>query len=459
MYMRRKIDLFLQQWKKTPGHQPLIIKGARQVGKTASIREFGKKNYTSFIEINFIFEPQYRQITAEGYTAQHVIRNLTLINPGLHLIPHETLLFFDELQAHPDMATTLKSFHEDGRFDVICSGSLLGIHYKQIESVSVGYKQNYEMRSMDFEEFLWTQGYGDDTVSALLEHMLTLQPFSTLLFNRFNTLFLDYCVLGGMPAVVRQYIESGIFSETLDIQRQLLLDYEEDVRKYADGMDQARIINVLRHITPQLAKENKKFQISKVASDARFRDYRGCIEWLLDSGIVQACYCLLHPELPLGGNYNENKFKLYYADSGLLVATLDNEAQQEFRVHRSLGVYKGALFENIIAEALTKSGLPLYYYSRENSTLEEDFFARTAQELVPIEVKSTNNMSKSLRTLITSASYPDIRYGIKLTGSNLGYSGNVYTFPHFCAFLLSRFLHEFIPQERRISSGSIGTGQ
>ena len=448
MYMRRKIDAFLRQWKDMPDHKPLIIKGARQIGKTASIREFGRQYYTSFIEINFIFEPQYKQITADGYTAQQIIKNMTLINPGLRLIPGKTLLFFDELQAYPDIATALKSFQEDGRFDVICSGSLLGIHYRQIESVSVGYKQNYEMRSLDFEEFLWTQGYRDETVSELLEHMLMLKPFSTLAFDRFNALFLDYCVLGGMPAVVKQFVESGTFAGTLDIQRQLLLDYEEDVRKYADGMDQARIINVLRHITPQLAKENKKFQISKVASGARFRDYRGCIDWLLDSGIIQACYCLLHPELPLGGNYDENKFKLYYSDSGLLIATLDNEAQQEFRTTRNLGVYKGALLENIVAEALTKSGLPLYYYKKDDSTLEEDFFVRTAQELVPVEVKSTNNTSKSLRTLIDSTSYPDIHFGVKLTGSNLGYGDHIYTFPHFCAFLLGRFLHEFIPHER-----------
>ena len=447
MYMRRKIDGYLQRWKESPDRKPLIIKGARQIGKTASIREFGRKNYKSFIEINFIFDPQYKQITVDGYSAQQIVKNMTLINPGLKMIPGETLILFDELQDFPDIATALKSFQEDGRYDIICSGSLLGIHYRKIESVSVGYKQNYEMRSMDFEEFLWTQGYQSDIVASMLDHMLTLTPFNELEFSRYSSLFLDYCVLGGMPAVVKKYVESGTFAETLDIQKQLLLDYEEDVRKYADGMDQTRIMNVLRHITPQLAKENKKFQISKVASGARFRDYRGCIEWLLDAGIIQACYCLLHPELPLGGNYNGDKFKLYYSDSGLLVATLDAEAQREFRTHRNLGVYKGALYENIVAEALVKSGLPLYYYKREDSTLEEDFFVRTAHNLVPVEVKSTNNTSKSLRTLINSGSYPDISYGIKLIANNLGYAAQVYSFPHFCAFLLNRFLQENQPKK------------
>ena len=445
MYMRRKIDDYLRRWKESPDHLPLIVKGARQIGKTASIREFGRKNYKSFIEINFIFAPQYKQITADGYSAQQIIKNMTLINPALKLIPGETLIFFDELQDFPDIATALKSFGEDGRFDIICSGSLLGIHYSKIESVSVGYKQNYEMRSLDFEEFMWTQGYQSDIVASMLDHMLTLTPFSELEFFRYSSLFLDYCILGGMPAVVRKYVESGTFEDTLEIQKQLLLDYEEDARKYAGGMDQTRIINVLRHITPQLAKENKKFQISKVASGARFRDYRGCIEWLLDAGIVQACYCLLYPELPLGGNYDGDKFKLYYADSGLLVATLDAEAQKEFRAYRNLGVYKGALYENIIAEALTKSGLPLYYYKKDDSTLEEDFFARTEHDLVPIEVKSTNNTSKSLRTLISSKAYPEIHFGIKLIANNLGYAEQIYSFPHFCAFLLNRFLQEYQP--------------
>ena len=447
MYLSRKIDQFLTEWKDTGNHKPLIVKGARQIGKTESIRTFGRSQYNSFIEINFVFEPQYKQITVDGYSAQQIIKNISLINPSFRFIPNETLLFFDELQEFPDIATSLKAFHEDGRFDVICSGSLLGINYNRIESVSVGHKQDYEMRSLDFEEFLWAKGYSAQIVDGILEHMLSMKPFNELEMSRFNSLFMDYCVLGGMPAVVRQYIETGTFEGTLDIQRQLLLDYEEDVRKYAQGIDQTRIINVLRHITPQLAKDNKKFQISKVASGARFRDYRGCIDWLLDTGIVQACYCLLHPELPLGGNYDADKFKLYYADTGLLVATLDTEAQEEFRAHRNMGVYKGALYENIAAEALSKNGLPLYYYKREDSTLEEDFFARTAKELVPIEVKGGNNSTQSLRTLIKSDKYPDIHFGIKLIHGNLGHANQIYTFPHFCVFLLGRFLHSFTPQE------------
>lgn len=253
-------------------------------------------------------------------------------------------------------------------------------------------------------------------------------------------LFLDYCILGGMPAVVREYIEKGNFEGSLATQRQLLADYKEDIRKYAEGLDQTRILNVFNQIPPQLAKENKKFQISKVASGARFKDYRGCIEWLKDAGMINICYCLYFPELPLKGNYEETKYKIYFADSGLLVAMLDDAAQDDLRMNKNLGVYKGALYENIVGEALVKGGYELYYYKRDDSTLEEDFFVRTASDLIPVEVKSTGGRSKSLRTLIDGKKYADIRYGIKFAGTNIGYSDNIYTFPYFCAFLLKRYL-------------------
>lgn len=243
----------------------------------------------------------------------------------------------------------------------------------RIESNSVGYKTDYNMHSLDFEEFLWAKGYGDDFVEELLEHMQTLTPFRDLELSLCNALFLDYCILGGMPAVVQTYIERGTFEGSLETQRQLILDYKEDVRKYADGVDQTRILNVFNQIPVQLAKDNKKFQISKVASGARFKDYRGCMEWLGDAGMVNICYCLNFPELPLKGNYDETKYKLYFADSGLLVAMLDEEAQDDLRANKNLGVYKGALYENVVGEALVKSGCDLYYYKREDSTLEEDF--------------------------------------------------------------------------------------
>lgn len=442
MYLARKIDRVLEEWKKDAQRKPMIVKGPRQVGKTESIRRFAKQNYESVIEINFVEEPKYRMITADGYKAEEIVKNISLLDPEKKFAEGKTLLFFDELQAFPEIATALKFFQIDGRFDVICSGSLLGIQYRRIESNSVGYKTDYEMYSLDFEEFLWAKGYDDSFTEELLTHMLEQKPLGDVAMSVCGSLFLDYCILGGMPAVVREYIERGTFEGSLEIQRQLLADYKEDIRKYAEGLDQTRILNVFEQIPVQLAKDNKKFQISKVASGARFKDYRGCIEWLADAGIINPCYCLRSPELPLKGNYEENKYKIYFADSGLLVAMLDDEAQDDLRANRNLGVYKGALYENIVGEALVKSGYGLYYYKKENSTLEEDFFVRTASELIPIEVKATNGRAKSLRSLIDGDRYGDIRYGIKFAAANIGYSDGVYTFPYFCAFLLKRYLRE-----------------
>ena len=440
MYLRRKIDEFLINWKKQPDRKPLIIKGARQTGKTYSILHFIENNYKNKIYINFALEPKFKRITDDGYIFSDVIKNISRISPNLVFEPNNTVIVFDELQEHPDIATSLKSFCLDGTYDVICSGSLLGLHYKKIHSNSVGYKTDYELRSFDFEEFLWAKGYKESFINDLFENMKFLKPLSNVMLEICNNIFVDFCILGGMPAVIKQYIETGLFSKTLEIQNQIALDYEEDIRKYAESLDQTKIISMFRNIPSQLAKENKKYQFNKITKNSRARDFQGCKEWLSDAGVINICYCLNYPELPLKGNYNETKFKLYYADTGLLIASLDDEAQEDLRANKNLGVYKGALYENFIAEALVKQDFKLYYYSKENSTLEEDFFVRSTDELIPLEVKSNTNNSKSLSTLIKSNSYKDIKYGIKLHAGNIGYSNNIYSFPYFCAFLLKRFI-------------------
>ena len=444
-YLRRKIDGYLVSWKEDSDRKPLIVKGPRQVGKTESILHFASAAYKNVIYLNFVEEPKYKLITEDGYKTEDIIRNISRMNPSWRFEPGETLIFFDELQEYPEIATSLKFFKIDGRFDVICSGSLLGIHYRRIESNSVGHKTDYSMFSMDFEEFLWAKGYAGEDIDEMLRHMETLTAFNDTEMKVYGGLFLDYCILGGMPAVVREYIERGTFEGTLDIQRQLLADYREDIRKYADGMDQARILNVFEQIPLQLAKDNKKFQISKVAKGARFKDYRGCIEWLKDTGIVNICYCLNFPELPLRGNYDDTKYKLYFFDTGLFVAMLDEEAQEDLRANKNLDVYKGALYENIVGEALVKCGYALYYYKREDSTLEEDFFVRTKDSLLPVEVKAKRGTAKSLRTLIESEKYPDITCGIKLSAGNIGAGNGILTFPYFCAFLLKEYIRHAEP--------------
>ena len=357
-YLKRKIDAVLDDWHDDEDRLPIILKGARQVGKTETVRQFARRHYDSFVEINFVEEPNYKRIVDDGYAAQSIVSAISRIDSGKRFLPDKkTLIFFDEVQDFPDIATSLKFFAQDGRFDVICSGSLLGVHYKKITSNSVGFKMDLDMRSLDFKEFLWT-----------------------------------------------------------------------------------RILNVFRHIPAQLAKENRKFQISKVAPGARFRDYRGCIEWLADAGVVNVCHCLKSLSLPLSGNYDDLRYKLYMADTGLLIGMLDKAAGEDVRVNRNFGIFKGGLYENIVAEALTKAGCELYYWRRDESPLEMDFFLRDSESLVPVEVKGGNDCAKSLKELVGSSRCPAISWGIKLADANIGFQNGILTMPWFCAFLLPRLL-------------------
>lgn len=440
--LKRKIDKYLTDWKNRPDRKPLIIKGARQIGKTRSVEWFASQNYASVIEINFIEQKKYREIFNDGFEVNAILKNISLLNPELKFIPGDTIFFFDELQACPNCATSLKFFKLDGRFDVICSGSLMGISYNEIESNSVGYKEDYEMHSMDFEEFLWAKGYNDEFTADLFSHMLDVRPLSELQMDTLMSLFRDYVIIGGMPEVVSTYVRNKNFSGTLDIQRQLLKDYEEDITKYVEGLDKAKVKAVYNHISTFLAKENKRFQITKIARNARNRDYMGCVEWLADAGVVNVCYCLNQPELPLKGNYDPKMYKIYFKDTGLLIASLDEEAQEDLRANKNLGTYKGAIYENIVGDMLVKQGYRLFYYHSDRPALEMDFFIRSADSLIPVEVKANDGATASLNRLLNDDKYNDVKYGIKLGYRNIGFNGKFYTFPYFLTFLLKRFVAE-----------------
>lgn len=440
--LKRKIDKYLTDWKNRSDRKPLIIKGARQIGKTRSVEWFAGQNYASVIEINFIEQKKYREIFNDGFEVDAILKNISLLNPELKFIPGNTIFFFDELQACPNCATSLKFFKLDGRFDVICSGSLMGISYNEIESNSVGYKEDYEMHSMDFEEFLWAMGYNDEFTADLLSQMLDVRPLSELQMDTLMSLFRDYVIIGGMPEVVSTYVRNKNFSGTLDIQRQLLKDYEEDITKYVEGLDKAKVKAVYNHISTFLAKENKRFQITKIARNARNRDYMGCVEWLADAGVVNVCYCLNQPELPLKGNYDPKMYKIYFKDTGLLIASLDEEAQEDLRANKNLGTYKGAIYENIVGDMLVKQGYRLFYYHSDRPALEMDFFIRSADSLIPVEVKANDGATASLNRLLNDDKYNDVKYGIKLGYRNIGFNGKFYTFPYFLTFLLRRFVAE-----------------
>lgn len=440
MRLRRKIDQYLVEWKNTPNHLPLIVKGARQIGKTNAIRNFGQNNYKSFIEINFVLNPEYKTIFKKSFQVDEIIKEITLRNPDVNIIPYETLIFFDEMQECVSTATSLKAFREDGRYDVICSGSLMGINYKKIESNSVGNKEDYTLYSLDFEEFLWAKGYKDDVIDDMLKHMLNLEPFSETMYDVMLEIFREYMIIGGMPAIVSRFIETKNFSGILKMQKQILLDYEEDITKYAAGLNQSKILSVYQNIPVFLGNENKKFQISKIQAGARNREYIGVMNWLTRAGIINVCYSLNQLGLPLKGNYNPNIYRIYFGDTGLLIGSLDEESQDDLRKNQNFNAYKGAIYENVIADMLVKEGYDLYFYKNEKGTIEMDFFIRDANYLIPLEVKANDNATVSLNNLIDNCK--DINYGIKLCNKNIGFNGKFYTFPYFTTFLLKRYLRE-----------------
>ena len=440
--LKRKIDQYLIDWKNDKDKMPLIIKGARQIGKTESIENFARNNYKNIVEINFALDRQYLDIFNDGFSVDTILKNISFKNPNFKFEPGETLIFFDEMQACINCATSLKAFNQDGRYDVICSGSLMGINYNEIESNSVGNKIDYNMHSMDFEEFLWAKGYKENQIEDLYKCMVETKPLTTAQYEVMMENFKEYMVVGGMPAIVNKFITQKNYSGILTMQKQILLDYEEDITKYANGLDQGKILSVYRKIPTFLGNENKKFQISKIEDGARSREYVGTVEWLDNAGIINISYCMQQPELPLGGNYNPDNFRLYFGDTGILIGSLDEEAQEDLKNNENFNTYKGAIYENVVGDMLVKEGYKLYFYKNDKGTIEMDFFIRDKNSLIPVEVKANDNATASLNNLINSEKYKDIKYGIKLCNKNIGFNGKFYTFPYFLTFLLKRYLKE-----------------
>lgn len=433
--LKRKIDQFLLSWKNRNDHNPLIVYGARQIGKTTSIKNFGNNNYDSLIEINFIENPQYKECF-KNKNVDSIVKNLSVMNPNFKFIPKKTLIFFDEIQDFMDATTSLKFFAIDNRYDVICSGSALGVNNQSISSVSVGYKEEYIMYSLDFEEFLWAKGYNSAFIDDLLNHMVENKPFSEILMKVMQDLFDDYVLLGGYPKIVNKYIEQGNFSYVLDLQKQIRKDYRDDLSKYLSGLEITKAQRVYDSITSQLAKENHKFQFSKLGHGARFNDYFSVAEWIKNAGIAIIANNLSLIELPLKGNEEIDNFRMYYSDTSLLISSLDDFSQKQLRIQKDYGIYKGALYENVVADALNKQGLPLMFYRSKDSTIELDFVLQIADKIVPIEVKSKEGRSKSLTNVMDLY---QLDLGIKFSRKNIGTTNKIINFPMFLAFLLKRY--------------------
>jgi len=418
--LERKIYQDLLTWKEKKDKMCLLVKGARQVGKTFIIEKFAKENYKNYVYINFFENDEYNLIFQNGLDVDTIIKQLTVRIPNINLVPGETIIFLDEIQDCPEAITSLKFFSMDKRFDVIASGSLLGINYKEVPSYPVGYVEHLEMHSLDFEEFCWAMGLSKDAFKYLKEYFDKLEKVPDTMHNKMMDLFKEYIIVGGMPRVVNEFASSHNFANVLKIQKDIIEDYLMDIGKYAKESEKAKIRACFLSIPKHLSKDYKKFRYSLVSSDGKAEKYQGSLMWLYDANIVNFCFNISKPELPLEGNAKSDVFKVYMRDTGLLMAMLEEGSAKEV-IDGNLGIYKGAIYENIIADIFTKLGKKLYYFEH-NSTIEIDFFIRYENKATAIEVKSADNTkSKSMNSIINNW---NVEKGIKLSSKNIGVSSN-----------------------------------
>ena len=448
--LKRKIETILVKWKNSNSKKPLVIKGIRQCGKTYIVQKFAKENYESVVYMNFILEPNKKSAFAGNIDVDTIILNLSALIPESRFIKGKTCIILDEIQECREARTALKSFQIDGRFDVIATGSLLGVKgYCKSErkddgqdSIPVGYETVVEMHPLDFEEFLWANGINEtviDSVKSCFENEMTVPDG---IHNVMMELLYRYVIVGGLPEVVNTFLKTKNIELTYKVQRNLIAEYEEDMVKYADNGDKSRIRECFESIPKQLAKENKKFQYSVVRKGSRSSQYISSIQWLEDAGLVQRCYNTQITELPLEGNSIKDCFKLYTTDIGILVAMLDYGTQADI-LKGNLWGYKGAIFENLMADFLCKSEQKLYYFQKD-SGLELDFLVRFRSECVAIEVKAKSGKTKSLKTVLKNQNVYHINNAIKLGKYNVGREDKTLTIPLYMGFLVKDNLADII---------------
>ena len=415
MYLKRKIDEYLLEWKKNEERLPLIIKGARQIGKTESINHFAEQNYSNIVSINFVLEPKYKTILSDGYAVEDILKNISMIDTSKRFIAGDTVIIFDELQEFPDIATALKSFRIDGRFDVICSGSLLGINYRKIHSNSVGYKTDYEMFSMDFEEFLMAAG---ETDLCDLLHQPDWEILK-ILSLKYVDLLRQYYYVGGMPEVVDCFFQHQNLQEVRDKQTEILDAYRRDISKHTTATESIRIGQVLQSLPSQLAKENKKFIYNVLKKGARATEYELAIQWLMDAGLVHKVSRIKELQMPVKFYEDLGAFKLFLLDCGLLGCMTEAPASQMLVGDNVFKEFKGAFTEQFVLQQLVAQGFSPYYWSSDKTPAEIDFVVQTEHRVIPVEVKAEENVrARSMSEYIKN--HPDYQLkGLRI--SMMGY--------------------------------------
>ena len=435
--LRRKINETLLAWKRSPDRKPLIVKGCRQCGKTFSVLQFAKENYEHVVYLNFFQDANYRAIFSGSLDVDRLVMTTSaLLGSDAVFEPGKTIVILDEIQECPEARTALKFFKLDGRYDVVGTGSLLGVrgYGREPKSIPVGYETVVDMYPLDFEEFLWANGISEQVIRLLRDSLEKETPVPEAIHHRLRELLLQYVVIGGLPAAVQLFVDSGEPGAVLRLQRDIVRSYEDDMIKYAEKKDKGRIAECFRSIPKQLSKENKKFQYSVVKKGASASQYAGSLQWIEDAGIVSRCYNLSLPELPLDGNAVADVFKVYMRDTGLLISMLEDGTQFDVLQGRLYG-YKGAIFENLVADFFAKMGRRLYYYHKD-SGLEIDFVIRWRGQCTLVEVKSTTGNAKSVKTILNHPEKYHVDQCVKLGDYNIGRSGRILTAPLYMGFLL-----------------------
>lgn len=428
--LKRKFYDKLLDWKKKSNKRPLFVRGARQIGKTYIIDYFGKTNYSSYIYINFLENSEYKRIFDGALNAATIYSRMSLMIQSARFIENDTLIFLDEIQECGNARTALKFLAQDARYDIVVSGSLLGVQYKNVKSIPVGYEEPVTMHSLDFEEFLWAKGYSYEQISALQESFLEQRKVDDLINDVMHKELREYMVIGGMPAVVQQFIEKRNFAEADEIQRQIVSDYLDDIMNYASDVEKPKIRNCFLSIPRQLARENenRKFKYAEVEKGVGARKYINSVEWLRDASMAEMAHNLTAPLFPLSAYEDESAFKLYLSDIGLLSSLYGFETKAAIINQTISGSVKGALYENLIATGLVRRGYALCYLQDRRIPMEVEFLLEKDGKVVPLEVKASNASTASLNRLLERE---DIEFGFKFTSGNVGVAGKKITLPHY----------------------------
>lgn len=438
--LKRKFIETLKQWKNTKKRECLLVNGARQVGKTFIIDVFGRENYQSYIYLNLFKNPEYKQIFEGELEPTEIYKRISLLVKNVKFIEGDTLIFIDEIQACSKARTALKFLAMDDKYDIIASGSLLGLHYNKLNqenaneiSIPVGYEREVEMHSLDFEEFLWATGVSESAIENLKEYYEQKKALPDSVKDLYQNKLREYLVVGGMPAVVNAFVETSNFQEAFKVQQKIFKAYEDDIQHYATNTERPKIRACYYSIPRQLAKEYSKFQYKTVEKNGNAKKYGNALDWLVDAGLIKRVHNVSLPEMPLRAYEQPENFKVYVTDVGLATHQFGFETQSALLRKELKGHAKGGIYENLIFDILHKRGLALNYYKNGENTQEIEFVFERSGEVVPVEVKSRNGLTTSMNEFIKRYS-PTL--AIKLIDGNVGVDGNKVSLPQFMAMFL-----------------------